>query len=107
MIIYEEVYRVKITKTAEYQELLSEFEEMINELDLPYLLDWYTWQERYTPGAIRNVWVVENYGDIEKLWEECFMQNEKWIKIVPKIFELMVDGSYNYSFWKPLAGKQR
>ena len=106
MIIYEEEYRVKITKIAEYQELLSQFEEMVNELDVPYLINWYTWQERFTPGQIRNVWVVEDAGDIERLWSEAFLNNAKWADLIPKIFDVMVDGSYCYKFWKPIVMKK-
>ena len=98
MLIYEEKYRVKASRIPEYQELLKEFKIMLERRRVPVLKDWYVLQNKYVPGDIRNVWVLEEQADVEQMWEICFSHQE-WMDLVPKIFETMVDGSYNYSFW--------
>ena len=107
MIIYEEEYRVQATKIAQWQENHVKFEKIMKNLDAPsFLKGWWVWQDRFTPGLIRNIWVVEELGDIERLWDECFLHNEEWAEMVPKIFDTMVDGTYKYSFWKPVGDEQ-
>ena len=106
MIFYEEEYRVKITKIPEYLKLVEEFEDMVNDLKVPYLKEWHCWQERYVPGSIKNVWIVEEQGDIDRLWDVAFVDNQKWAELAAKIFELMVDGSYKFRFWKQITAKK-
>ena len=107
MIIYEEEYRVQATKIAQWHENHLKFEKIMKNLDVPsFLKGWWVWQDRFTPGLIRCVWVVEELGDIERLWDECFVHNEAWAEMVPKIFDTMVDGTYKYSFWKPVGDEQ-
>ena len=67
MIIYEEEYRVQATKIAQWQENHLKFEKIMKNLDAPpFLKGWWVWQDRFTPGLIRCVWVVEELGDIER-----------------------------------------
>ena len=106
MIIYEEEYRVKATKIKEWEANHVKFDKIIKSLDAPFLKGWFVWQDRFTPGLIRNVWVLEELADIDRLWNECFIHNEEWANMVPKIFETMVDGTYKYSFWKPVGDEQ-
>ena len=95
---YEERYKVKNNKINEYNELLLEFKEMLKEIDIPHLIDWYVEQDKYIPGDIRNVWILEEQADVDKMWDITF-SNEKWSSLVARIFETMVDGSYTYGFW--------
>jgi len=98
MLLYEETYRVQAAKIPEYQELLKEFKIMLSDLDIPILKDWYVLQNKYIPGDIRNVWILEDQSNVEEMWDICFT-HQKWMDLVPKIFNTMIDGSYNYSFW--------
>ena len=101
-MIYEEEYKVQITKQAEFQKLVEDFGKMVKELKLPFLKDWYVAQNKYVPGHVREVWVLEEQANVDKMWELA-MGHPEFMKYPPKFFEIMVDGSYESSFWAKIA----
>ena len=105
MIVYEEEYRVPAPKIPEWEKNHLEFEKIIRSLDAPFLKGWYVWQERFEVGMFRNVWLVEELNDIERLWDLCFNHPE-WSALVPKIMETMIPGTYKYRFFKPVSNEE-
>ena len=92
MIIYEEAYSVPPPKIPEWEKNHLVFDKIIKSLDAPFLKGWYVWQERFEVGKFRNVWIVDEISDLERLWSLCFNHPE-WSALVPKIMETMVPGS--------------
>lgn len=105
MIIYEEEYKVQRNKIKEWEKNHLEFDKMIKSLNAPFLKGWYVWQERFNIGLIRCVWVFEEMSDVDRLWELCFIHTPEFAEMVPRIFETMVEGTYKYSFWKPISNE--
>ena len=104
MIIYEEEYLVQRPKIPEWEKNHLKFEKMIKSFDIPFLKGWYVWQERFDIGRIRCVWILDELGDLERLWKFAF-NNQEWSAMVPKIMETMVENSYKYSLWKPIENE--
>ena len=105
MIIYEEEYRVKTAKIKEWEKNLLEFDKIIKSLDAPFLKGWYVWQDKFVPGLIKNVWVLDELSDVDRLRELCLVKTPEWADMVPRIFETMIDGTYKVSFWKPVSNE--
>ena len=105
MIIYEEEYSVPAPKIPEWEKNHLAFDKIIKSLNVPFLKGWYVWQERFEVGKFRNVWIVEELGDLERLWSLCF-NHPDWSKLVPKIMETIVPGTYKYHLWKPVSNEE-
>lgn len=92
MLLVEE-YKVEPSKLPKMLEILMEAKEVIKELNLPYLKHWVTYQCKEDPKIIREVWVMEENANTQKL-DDDFMAHPKGKTIPPRFMALIIENSY-------------